>query len=402
MTNFCDYVKQNSRNSFADLPLNEVDIACLNELAYLPLGDWLGQEQLALDKVALGQFRDYEKTLQVDLDFLITKERWNLFQAVLDSKRFEQLHLSYYTNEVSSEFERQFAAMMLEIPEIGHRQLIFRGTDDSLIGWKEDFQMTYMREIPAQRLAVTYLKHYLETTEGQLIISGHSKGGNLALYAASQQSSGQQERIQKIYLFDAPGLHQTVLSSPGYLAVRGKVVAIRPQESIVGIMLSSDIQVHIIESLKFGMEQHLMANWQVNSTGTFVKAKESTALSQALEKTFKVWTEELSSQELKIFFDTFFNLFLDNGIDSLNDFLKWDTGIAQKLGDVFKDLRTLDEAKRQLMWKSLSLLVKTFNQTSFDHQKAKFDKGEFEFSKWLKPKPEVYIKIKPKDSEDKE
>uniref|UniRef100_UPI0035A0E8D3 Mbeg1-like protein n=1 Tax=Streptococcus ferus TaxID=1345 RepID=UPI0035A0E8D3 len=227
MTNFCDYVKQNSRNSFADLPLNEVDIACLNELAYLPLGDWLGQEQLALDKVALGQFRDYEKTLQVDLDFLITKERWNLFQAVLDSKRFEQLHLSYYTNEVSSEFERQFAAMMLEIPEIGHRQLIFRGTDDSLIGWKEDFQMTYMREIPAQRLAVTYLKHYLETTEGQLIISGHSKGGNLALYAASQQSSGQQERIQQIYLFDAPGLHQTVLSSPGYLAVRGKVVAIR-------------------------------------------------------------------------------------------------------------------------------------------------------------------------------
>ena len=145
-----------------------------------------------------------------------------------------------------------------------------------------------------------------------------------------------------------------------------------------------------------------MANWQVNSTGTFVKAKESTALSQALEKTFKVWTEELSSQELKIFFDTFFNLFLDNGIDSLNDFLKWDTGIAQKLGDVFKDLRTLDDAKRQLMWKSLSLLVKTFNQTSFDHQKAKFDKGEFEFSKWLKPKPEVYIRINPKDSEDKE
>lgn len=398
MANVIDYILANCQKSFEDLALNELDLACLNELAYLPLADWAKQDLLSRESIVL---KDHLAGLEEvpAYDFLVTKDRLQLLKTILASARFADLSLSFYCNEISSEFERQFAAMVLELPEIDHRQVVFRGTDDSLIGWKEDFQMTYMREIPAQRMASAYLKDYLTATSGPVVLTGHSKGGNLAVYAASYQPALLQEQIGQIYIFDAPGLHPTVLGSSGYQAIKGKIQAIRPKESIVGVMLTSDVASKLVDSKAVGFDQHLMTTWEVDLTGHFIEVAQATDLSLALEETFKIWNQTLSRQELKIFFDTFFNLFLDNGIASLNDFIKWDRTMPDKLGGIFKDLSELDAQKRLLMHKSLTLLVKTFGQTSLSNQKEKLHQVETPFASWFKGKDELFIKINDKTNE---
>ncbi|WP_057491080.1 Mbeg1-like protein [Streptococcus orisasini] len=371
MANFIDYVKANAGQSFEDLPLNEVDIACLNELGYLPLGEWLQQPHLTRDSLCLRDFLDKEALVHFKNDFLVTKERLILLEILLSSQRFADLSLSYYANEISPEFERQFAAMVLSLPSLEHTQVIFRGTDDSLIGWQEDFRMTYMREIPAQRMASRYLADFLKDFDGQVVVSGHSKGGNLAVYASSHLLSSHQEKISAVYMFDAPGLHPSVLASFGYGNIQSKILAIRPKESIVGVMLTTGVEAKIVDSVSFGINQHNVANWQLDLyLGQFIEVSKGTDFSLALEKTFKTWNEELSSQELKIFFDTFFNLFMDNGIDSLNDFSSRNWDIPQKLGHVMTDyFRDLDDDKRRLMRKSLTTLVSHFAEHSLENTK---------------------------------
>ncbi|MGT2750445.1 Mbeg1-like protein [Streptococcus orisasini] len=371
MANFIDYVKANAGQSFEDLPLNEVDIACLNELGYLPLGEWLQQPHLTRDSLCLKDFLDKEALLHFKHDFLVTKERLVLLEILLSSQRFADLSLSYYVNEINTEFERQFAAMVLTLPSLEHTQVIFRGTDDSLIGWQEDFRMTYMREIPAQRMASRYLADFLKDFDGQVVVSGHSKGGNLAVYASSHLLSSHQEKISAVYMFDAPGLHPSVLASFGYGNIQSKILAIRPKESIVGVMLTTGVEAKIVDSVSFGINQHNVANWQLDlHLGQFIEVSKGTDFSLALEKTFKTWNEELSSQELKIFFDTFFNLFMDNGIDSLNDFSSRNWDIPQKLGHVMTDyFRDLDDDKRRLMRKSLATLVSHFAEHSLENTK---------------------------------
>lgn len=369
MANFIDYVNATAGQSFEDLPLNEVDIVCLNELGYLPLGEWLQEPYLRRESLRLNDYLNEEMLAHFKHDFLVTKERLLLLKSILSSQRFADLSLSYYVNEVSPEFERQFAAMVLSLPK--HTQLIFRGTDDSLIGWQEDFRMTYMREIPAQRMASRYLSDFLKDFEGSIVVSGHSKGGNLAVYASSHLLSSYQEKISAVYMLDAPGLHQSVLSSFGYRNIQSKILAIRPKESIVGIMLTAGVAVKIVDSVSFGINQHNVANWQVDLLlGQFIEVSKGTDFSRALEKTFQTWNEELSSQELKILFDTFFNLFMDNGIDSLNDFSSWNPDIPQKLGHVMTDyFQDLDDDKRRLMRKSLTTLVSHFAEHSLENTK---------------------------------
>lgn len=84
---------------------------------------------------------------------MVTKERVDLAEAMVRSRRFAGLNLSDYCSVLDKEVEKQSAAMIFSLPELGYQQIVFRGTDDSVIGWKESFQLTYSREIPAHPLS---------------------------------------------------------------------------------------------------------------------------------------------------------------------------------------------------------------------------------------------------------
>lgn len=355
------YLDYNKNRSFKDFAFNEADILCLNELGYFCFEELDTSidfsKEVNLHEVLM-PYVTGEKTF--NHSFLVTEERVKLLQKVVASKRFVNLNLSDYVNDVDAEYERQFSAMVFTLPEINHHQLVFRGTDDTMIGWKEDFKLTYVQEIPAHRAAVAYLEAYLEKYSGKVTVSGHSKGGNLALYAVAHVNDLLREQIEKIYMLDAPGLQERGLESDGYKAIRERVTVIRPEESIVGIMLYNDIEPIVVKSNASGIMQHALTSWQFNEeTGELILAERQTDLSQNLEKTFKQWMNELSSQELKILFDILFDTLMSSGIHSIND-VTIDQEFGAKLATSIASFYSIGTEKKLLLAKSAKLFLQAF------------------------------------------
>lgn len=352
------YLDYNKNRSFKDFAFNEADILCLNELGYFCFEELDASidfsKEVNLHEVLM-PYVTGEKPF--NHSFLVTEERVKLLQKVVASKRFVNLNLSDYVNDVDAEYERQFSAMVFTLPEINHHQLVFRGTDDTMIGWKEDFKLTYVQEIPAHRAAVAYLEAYLEKYSGKVTVSGHSKGGNLALYAVAHVNDLLREQI---YMLDAPGLQEKGLESDGYKAIRERVTVIRPEESIVGIMLYNDIEPIVVKSNASGIMQHAVTSWQFNEeTGELILAERQTDLSQNLEKTFKQWMKELSSQELKILFDILFDTLMSSGIHSIND-VTIDREFGAKLATSIASFYSIGTEKKLLLAKSAKLFLQAF------------------------------------------
>ncbi|MFZ2460434.1 MAG: Mbeg1-like protein [Streptococcus infantarius] len=361
MATINDYLDYNKNRSFKDFAFNEADILCLNELGYFCFEELDASidfsKEVNLHEVLM-PYVTGEKPF--NHSFLVTEERVKLLQKVVASKRFVNLNLSDYVNDVDAEYERQFSAMVFTLPEINHHQLVFRGTDDTMIGWKEDFKLTYVQEIPAHRAAVAYLEAYFEKYAGKVTVSGHSKGGNLALYAVAHVNDLLREQIEKVYMLDAPGLQEKGLESDGYKAIRERVTVIRPEESIVGIMLYNDIDPIVVKSNASGIMQHAVTSWQFNEeTGELILAERQTDLSQNLEKTFKQWMKELSSQELKILFDILFDTLMSSGIHSIND-VTIDREFGAKLATSIASFYSIGTEKKLLLAKSAKLFLQAF------------------------------------------
>jgi hypothetical protein len=346
-----DYLDQVAYDSIYDTPFNELDMLMLTEITYLPF-DQIVSEQMSPD-CTCRLFEAAEKVPQ-DLSMLVTKNRLKLLEKVASSTRFKNIKLIGYVNDIDPDVQKQFAAMIFKIKPDSY-VLTFRGTDDSIIGWKEDFHMTYMDQVPAQKTAVNYLRKAMDALPGQFILTGHSKGGNLASYAASQIEPEYQERIQSIYSYDAPGLNHSVITSQGYQTISDKIKRYIPQGSIVGMMLETPKQAQIVKSTAIGgLAQHDTFSWQI-SDQTFVLLDNLNPDSLQVDKTLKNWVDSVSDDELKDFFDLFFGLILDAGISSINDLTKLEN--FNKILAVFENANALTDQEREMLTRLAKLLV---------------------------------------------
>ena len=346
-----DYIDQVAYDSIYDTPFNELDMLMLTEITYLPF-DQIVSEQMSPD-CSCRLFEAAEKVPQ-DLSMLVTKNRRKLLEKVASSTRFKNIKLMGYVNDIDPDVQKQFAAMIFKIKPDRY-VLTFRGTDDSIIGWKEDFHMTYMDQVPAQKTAVNYLRKAMDALPGQFILTGHSKGGNLASYAASQIEPEYQERIQSIYSYDAPGLNHSIITSQGYQTISDKIKRYIPQGSIVGMMLETPKQAQIVKSTAIGgLAQHDTFSWQI-SDQTFVLLDNLNPDSLQVDKTLKNWVDSVSDEELKDFFDLFFGLILDAGISSINDLTKLEN--FNKILAVFENANALTDEEREMLTRLAKLLV---------------------------------------------
>lgn len=346
-----DYLDQVAYDSIYDTPFNELDMLMLTELTYLPF-DQIVSDQMSPD-CTCRLFEAAEKVPQ-DLSMLVTKNRLKLLEKAASSTRFKNIKLMGYVNDIDPDVQKQFAAMIFKIKPDSY-VLTFRGTDDSIIGWKEDFHMTYMDQVPAQKTAVNYLRKAMDALPGQFILTGHSKGGNLASYAASQIEPEYQERIQSIYSYDAPGLNHSVITSQGYQTISDKIKRYIPQGSIVGMMLKTPKQAQIVKSTAIGgLAQHDTFSWQI-SDQTFVLLDNLNPDSLQVDKTLKNWVDSVSDEELKDFFDLFFGLILDAGISSINDLTKLEN--FKKILAVFENANALTDEERDMLTRLAKLLV---------------------------------------------
>ncbi|TCD46116.1 DUF2974 domain-containing protein [Streptococcus sp. X16XC17] len=358
MGNLLNYVEETSFDTFYDLAINELDILVLTELAYLPFDelipyDFSVEKSIRLDKLAhlfYEKFQGHYPPLS-----MVTKERLRLMDLIAKSRRFQYLHAFGYINDYNLEQQKQFAALCFKLKP-NQYLAIFRGTDDTIIGWKEDFHMAYMTEIPAQTSARNYLKKLIESLpRGMFTIAGHSKGGNLAIYAASQQDIALQNQVTTVYNFDGPGLHQSVLDSEGFSRIQSKIVSIIPQQSVIGKMFLTPQETHIVKSNVTGLKQHLLLTWTVKRRA-LVPVKNVSPNSMQMDLTLKTWMSSLTEKELKEFFDLIFGMLTQAGIYRFGD-LTVDT--LQKLRLIRQNQKNLTPAQQEMLDRMIRLLIDT-------------------------------------------
>lgn len=186
-----------------------------------------------------------------------------LFAAMARNPRFSSIHVGAVDERFSREHQTQFAAMTLLLPD-GTLVVSFRGTDTSFVGWKEDFNMAFQYPVPAQQLAADYVTRVARLWQGDLVLLGHSKGGNLAVYAALQAGDDVLPRIRRVYSLDGPGFPADVVAGDRYRAVADRIVKIIPDSSIVGMILDSPEHCVVVKSNEYGPMQHLAFSWQVD------------------------------------------------------------------------------------------------------------------------------------------
>lgn len=348
MGNLITYVQQYGAQTFEDKSLTDIDVLVLTEIAYLPFDEIVPASFEVKAAISLNQLgKEFETIKEKEHEnnpFMITKERIQLLDVVSKSQRYKDIKVFGFMNDIDDERTKQFAAVCYQWEE-ENRWIIFRGTDESLTGWKEDFMMTYSDLIPAQTDAIEYLKKQAETFSGILNVSGHSKGGNLSLYASTMQEETVQDRIKQIYCWDAPGVHRSILNTEGYQRVVSKAKRYIPQDSIVGLMLESQVPYHIIESQGSGISQHSALMWNIEEDH-FVELTELTKNSQLTDQTFKQWTEVVSDEDLKLFFDTFFELIFEMGVETVNDVYYNFRMYMQKF---FEKTYQMDPEKREVL-----------------------------------------------------
>ena len=354
MSTIFDYLDYVAYDSIYDRPFKELDILALTELTYLPFDRIVPQGDTTNIEVRLS---DAVELVDRTTDFIVTDQHLQLVDDLATSKRFKNLKLLNYVDEYDPDVQKQFAAMTYRLT-MDVYLVVFRGTDDTLIGWKEDFHMTYMDHVPSQRRAASYLQHVMnEFPKGRFMVAGHSKGGNLAAYACSYLPDHLIERVDAIYCYDAPGLNKSIIETEGYQRIAHLVHRFVPQGSIVGMMLEVPEPATIVKSRAFGgFAQHDAFTWMVEKDG-FVTLDQTSPDSQQTDETLKQWVRETSANERKKFFDTFFGIFLDAGITSINDLMNLKN--FSKIKEIFQNAQDLDPTEREMLERLAKQLIDT-------------------------------------------
>ena len=188
--------------------------------------------------------------------------RKELFERMAGSERFGKSRIHHFIARTDETLNMQFSAMCIDLPD-DTMCIAFRGTDNTLVGWREDFNMAYQTRVPGQEAAAYYLWRASKITDKPLRLVGHSKGGNLAVYAAAAVSPMVQKRIEGIWTYDGPGMNREISSGEGYQRIKDRIRSYIPQTSIIGLLMDYFQPYTVVRSTASGLAQHDPMTWQV-------------------------------------------------------------------------------------------------------------------------------------------
>ena len=342
------YLKWRGDLPFNILPPNEVDALIFSTLSYIRFDGvvsdlpqrWELLEQVAEELLALPDAQARPRVKQ-DLELLALAAK---------CPRFSRIGLSYYQNIFIPEEETQFSAVTFFLPDCT-AFLAYRGTDNTLVGWKEDFNMTFQTTIPAQRLALDYLTAFAADTQTQLRLGGHSKGGNLAVFAAAQCSPEIQSRILEVHNQDGPGFTEHMMGNAGYLSIVPRIRTFIPQSSLIGLLLEHEEPHTVIRSRETGVMQHDPYSWDVERD-RFVRMEELTEDSKFIDKTLKAWLAGMTPEERNELVDTVFELLSSGGATHTRDLIR-----PKNIHSLLKNLRNDTEARALIAQEIANLVV---------------------------------------------
>ncbi len=232
--------------------------------------------------------------------------RKELFQKMAESVRFGTTRMHHAIALTDHEIEMQFSALCLDLPD-GTTCVVFRGTDNTIVGWREDFNMAYQTRVPAQEAATLYLTRAAQLTTRPLRIIGHSKGGNLAVYASACVTRKIQKRIESIWSYDGPGMNREMSQTEGYERIRDKIRSYIPQTSIIGLLMDYYEPYHVVHSTASGISQHEPMTWQIYGPQfEMLESVDQTAI--VTRDTLHEWLQNSTPEQRADFVDTLFRL----------------------------------------------------------------------------------------------
>ena len=327
MANMMDYLVWRGDVTLAVSPWNDVDSLIASTLSYL---SYPAQGVLLADAAAT-----LPPPPPIEINFV--KEARALLSAAGMTERFAGLPLHHAAARTDLDRDMQFAAVTLDLPDGAH-YLAYRGTDNTIVGWREDFNMAFESPVPAQAAAVEYLTQLAAETTGPLILGGHSKGGNLAVYAAAHADPAIQHRIRAVYSFDGPGLDDATMVSDGYAAIAGRIRSFVPQSSVVGLLLTYHPEYTVVRSDALGLLQHDSFTWQVLGT-RFMEAPEVNVSSQLVNQTVHAWLARVTPDQRRRFIDTLFDLLEATGATTMKELM---TDVPGRAAGILKALQKVD------------------------------------------------------------
>lgn len=348
--NFFSYLKWRGDLSIKESPFNEVDALILSELAYIrfeQIVPGVGEEGAISIREANTR---YEKSTEREMPFYKDKE--NLFDVLAFSPRFADMTLCNYVSTIDKAVHQQFAAMHVNVAP-NFTFVAFRGTDGTVAGWREDFNMSFMIPVPAQQSAVEYVEATVKGLFKKYSFGGHSKGGNLAVYSATFCNPKLQKRILSVYNFDGPGFNRKIILEEAYKKVEKRIHTFVPEQSIVGLLMEHEEDYKVVESTEFALLQHEGFSWVIEGN-RFALVDEVHKYSKSLSTTLKVWLGEMTPEERKDVVDTFFNVFVKVGI---NDFMEIKNMDVKTTGLLIKELAHVPRVLRDKVKKLMKLLV---------------------------------------------
>ena len=318
MKNIIDYINEYGNMTFSEKEFNKVDALILSEFSYLKLGGFVPGVGDMDPEVSIGEISERENVSDLFSDERYAKNNKDMFDAMAASKRFRDIKLAGFVDLVSGRWEMQFSAVIAYLDE-DHAHVVFRGTDENIIGWKEDFNMSFVTPIPSQEKAVDYLNYAAQHIRGNFSVGGHSKGGNLAVYSAMKCSPYVRPRITVIYSQDGPGFTKETLETSEFDEIKDRIEKYVPRSSIVGMMLITQEDYKVIEARRVGILQHDPFNWAIDKDDFIYRDDVATryAISDA---SVNEWTKRAAPEEMRVFSDRVFEVFESAGVTDLNDF----------------------------------------------------------------------------------
>lgn len=326
-----DYVVNNSIYSFSQKPFNEIDNLVFSSLPYLSWDEILTKKNMTLKVAGDKYFQMYESEMNV-ISVENGLKRRKILSLIFNSRRYSSITLMDYENIFDEEKQMQFGAMTIKIASNLY-YVVFKGTDDKIISYKEDFDMSY-KIVASQQKACEYLKRQLRH-RGKFIVGGHSKGGNLATYAAMMNNT---DRISIIYNNDGPGFTDNIVKTEQYQNITSKLVHMIPGGSIVGMLMYHGVEPIIVKcDEKSKLSQHNPLNWNVTATGlemTTEQSKTSRFIRDSINPAFM----ELSEKDRAVVIDSVYQVLLDMNIITINDIDNKQAQIIRELLRRFKQI----------------------------------------------------------------
>lgn len=352
--NILDYLNWRGDLSFFADPFNEVDALVLSAATYVEFDQIVSSDfrtQISLEEAAIlfQEHLDENKYRKVGL--IVPDEVIALFLQMSQCDRYKNLKLSGYINHIDEENEKQFAAITIQNNN-GEVYVIYRGTDDTIIGWREDFNMAFLEVVPAQKEAALYLRAAMKAIKGKYRVMGHSKGGNLAVFSAVHCGKIGQKRLLKVYSMDGPGFSNEFFELNNYIEIDEKILWYLPYESIIGAVMEHGTNDYIVNSTAKGIMQHNPFSWVVNRC-SYIKADELSKESVLAHAIIEECLNGLTLSQRRQFVNLVFDILDSTEAKTLSDIS------LKRMITLIDSVKNIDSDSRKLFKEIWNVVLKT-------------------------------------------